>query len=53
MLVRYCLAEESTAGHEAPVAARVERLQRVEAFSTMTGGLILILMLATLLLAHG
>ena len=53
MLVRYFLTEEPAMIRDAPVAVRVERVQRVESFATLTGGLILVVMMATLLLTHG
>jgi hypothetical protein len=53
MLVRYFVAEEPAVLQDASVAVRDERCRRIEAISTLAGGLILIVMLATLLVAHG
>ena len=48
MLVRYYVAEEAAVLREASFAERETRCRRIETISTLSGGLILLAMLATL-----
>lgn len=52
MLVRYYVANEAVVLREASLAERDARCRRIEAISTLTGALILLTMLATLLFAR-
>jgi hypothetical protein len=53
MLVRYYVAEEAAVLREASFAERETRCRRIETISTLSGGLILLAMLATLLIVQG
>ena len=53
MLVRYFIEHETDVLPETSHAERVAHLRRVETISTLTGGLILLAMLATLLVVQG
>jgi hypothetical protein len=53
MLVRYYVAEEAAVMRDASFAERQTRCRRIETISTLTGALILLAMLATLLIAQG
>ena len=53
MLVRYYVAEEPAVLRDATIAERTMRCQRIETISTLTGALILLAMLATLLIVQG
>jgi len=52
MLVRYYVADEPAVMRSRSFAEREARCQRIEAVTTLAGGLILFLMLALLMLAH-
>jgi hypothetical protein len=53
MLVRYYVAEEAAVLREASFAERETRCRRIETISTLSGGLILLAMLATLIIVQG
>lgn len=53
MLVRYYVADEAAVLRDASLAERETRCRRIEEITTLTGALILLLMLAMLLVAAG
>jgi len=53
MLVRYYVANEAAVLREVSFAEREMRCRRIETISTLTGSLILLTMLGTLLIANG
>jgi hypothetical protein len=53
MLVRYYVAEEAVVMRDASFAERETCCRRIETISTLSGGLILLAMLATLLIVQG
>ena len=53
MLVRYYVGDEAAVLRDASVAERETRCRRIETISTLSGALILLAMLATLLIVQG
>jgi hypothetical protein len=53
MLARYLLAGGSTVLRDAPLDERLARFRRIETVSTLSGAMILLAMVATLLVANG
>ena len=52
MLVRYYVADQAAILRDAPLAEREARCRRIETISTVTGGVILLATLLTLLIAQ-
>lgn len=53
MLVRYYVADATIVLRDASVTERETRCQRIEAMTTLTGAVILLLALVTLVIAAG